>query len=249
MKSLISAAIVLLMAAQGKPAADPRIPVLVELFTSEGCSSCPPADALLVSLQRDQPIDTALIIPIGLHVDYFDHLGWKDTFSSAAFTSRQRGYAQKFGPDSVYTPQIVINGHEAVVGNESDLVRRAIIAAAKRSPLPLAVAAHTASDGLLLTIDLPASPAAAEQIQVLAAITQDGLSTAVKAGENHGRTMRHAAVARRLQRLDVLGPEPRVIDRTMAVSRSWGLDGLNVAVWLQGSKSRQVYGAAIRKIH
>jgi hypothetical protein len=248
MKTLLTAAVLLAMAAQGRPAPAPRVPVLVELFTSEGCSSCPAADALLESLQREQPVESALIIPVGLHVDYFDHAGWKDAFSSAAFTERQRTYSEKFGPDSVFTPQIVVNGHEAVVGNESDLVRRAITSAATRSPLPLSIAAQTAADRLRLTIDMPAAPANTEQIQVFAAITQDGLSTVVKAGENGGRTMRHVAVARKLERIHVLGRAARVIDTTMPVSSRWGSDGLNAVVWLQGSKSRQVYAAAIRPI-
>jgi hypothetical protein len=249
MKAFFSAALLVVLSAHGSSAPATRVPVLVELFTSEGCSSCPAADALLDSLQREQPVDAAHIIPIGFHVDYFDHAGWKDAFSSSAFTERQRNYSQKFGgPDSVYTPQIVVSGHEAVVGNDAGLVRRAIMAAATRSPLPLAFAARAAAEQALLTIDLPAAPAATEQIQVLAAITQDGLSTAVRAGENGGRTMHHVAVARRLQRIDILGREARVIDKSISVSRKWGSDGLNVVVWLQGNKSRQVYGAAIRPI-
>ena len=236
------------MTAQGRPAPAPRVPVLVELFTSEGCSSCPAADALLESLQREQPVESAVIIPVGLHVDYFDHAGWKDAFSSAAFTERQRNYSEKFGPTSVFTPQIVVNGHEAVEGNDSHLVRRAITSAATRSSLPLSIAAKAAADRLLLTIEMPAAPANAEQIQVLAAITQDGLSTVVKAGENGGRTMRHVAVARKLERIDVLRRQARVIDKTMSVSSRWGAEGLNAVVWLQGSKSRQVYGAASRPI-
>jgi hypothetical protein len=249
MKTLLTAAVFLAMAAQGRPAPASRVPVLVELFTSEGCSSCPAADALLESLQREQPIESALIIPVGLHVDYFDHAGWKDAFSSAAFTERQRNYSQKFaGPDSVFTPQIVVNGDEAVVGSEAADVRRAITTAARRSPLPLTFTAQPSADSVRLTIELPAAPGAAEQVQVLAAITQDGLSTVVKAGENGGRTMHHVAVARRLEKIDALGREARVIDKSISMSRKWGSDGLNAVVWLQGSKSRQVYGAAIRPI-
>src|SRR5687767_7358801 len=107
-KALLTAALLGVVSVHGAPP-PARVPVLVELYTSEGCSSCPAADALLAMLQRDQPIDNAQIVPIGLHVDYFDHAGWKDPFSSPAFTDRQRNYSQLFGPDSVYTPQIVVN--------------------------------------------------------------------------------------------------------------------------------------------
>jgi hypothetical protein len=226
----------------------PRVPVLVELYTSEGCSSCPPADALLEALQRDQPVDGAEIVPIGLHVDYFDHLGWKDPFGSPTYTSRQRDYSQIFGPDSVYTPQIVVDGHEAVVGDDSDLVHRTIGSAARRPHLPLHATAQLTGDRLRLTIDLPAAPANAEKIQVLAAITQDGLSTVVKRGENNGRTLHHVAVARKVQALGSLTPDAGLVETQLQIGRSWGPVVLNAVAWLQGIKSRQVYGAAIAQI-
>src|SRR3954470_25004258 len=114
----------------------PRVPVLVELFTSEGCSSCPSADALLEILQRDQPVEGVEVIPIGLHVDYFNYLGWKDTFSAASFTERQQDYSRIFGPDSVYTPQLGVDGADGMVGNDRPLVAKTIAAAAQRPHLP-----------------------------------------------------------------------------------------------------------------
>jgi hypothetical protein len=249
MKMVFGSAVVLLtLYAPGGLAPAPRVPVLVELFTSEGCSSCPPADGLLESLQRDQPVDGVEIIPIGLHIDYFDHLGWKDTFGSPTFTARQRDYSPIFGPDSLYTPQIVVDGTEAVTGNDGDLVRRAIGSAAQRPHLPLHATAQLTGDRLRLTIDLPAAPANAEKIQVLAAITQDGLSTVVKRGENNGRTLHHVAVARKLQALGFLTPDAGLVETQLQIGRSWGPNGLKAVAWLQGIKSRQVYGAAIAQI-
>ena len=90
MRHLLAAAVLLALVSRGGLAQPPRVPVLVELYTSEGCSSCPPADALLASLLRDQPIAAAQVVPIGLHVDYFNHLGWKDGFSSPAYTALER---------------------------------------------------------------------------------------------------------------------------------------------------------------
>lgn len=107
-------AVLLVALAAGAARQPPRVPVLVELFTSEGCSTCPAADALLADLQREQPIDGVEVIPVGLHVDYFDGRGWKDAFGSDAFTRRQRDYSAIFGPDTMYTPQIVVDGRAAV---------------------------------------------------------------------------------------------------------------------------------------
>ena len=101
-------------------------PIIVELFTSEGCSSCPAADALLQSLVDTQPIAGADVIGLGHHVDYWNELGWRDRFSSAASTNRQQRYGQVFNVDSIYTPQMVVDGREEFVGSDSRGARRAI---------------------------------------------------------------------------------------------------------------------------
>jgi hypothetical protein len=248
MKTLFGLAVLLTLFAPARPAPPPRVPVLVELFTSEGCSSCPPADALLESLLRSQPVEGVEVVPVGLHVDYFDHLGWKDTFGSASYTARQQDYSQVFGPDSVYTPQIVVDGQEAVAGSDGDVVRRAIGSAAGRPHLPLRATAQLVGDRLRLTVDLPAAPANAEKIQVVAAVTEDGLSSVVKRGENRGRTLHHVAVARHVQRFDALTGDAAVVQAQLRVGKAWTRSGLKAIVWLQGVNSRKVYGTALAQI-
>ncbi len=244
MKSLLSAAILLALATRGSLAQAPRVPVLVELYTSEGCSSCPPADAFLELLSRDQPVERALIIPIGFHVTYFNDQGWKDAFSSPIFTARQRSYLPIFGDDKLYTPQIVVDGHDLIEGTAKDQARRLIESAAGRVHLPVSVTARIAADKVQLRIDAPAAPASAEKIQVIGAITEDGLSSVVTRGENDGKTLHHVAVARTVQALGTLAATTSVVEKQLPLGKGWGQAGLKVVVWLQGTKSREVYGAA-----
>src|SRR5262245_13661203 len=113
-------------------APDTQTAVLVELFTSEGCSSCPPADEVLTDLLQRQPLERVTVIGLGEHVDYWDQLGWRDQFSSQAFTSRQSEYESKvFHSGSIYTPQLVIDGRFQVVGSDQAAVRRLITRAAE----------------------------------------------------------------------------------------------------------------------
>src|SRR5262249_52551893 len=109
--------------------AAPPTPIIVELFTSEGCSSCPPADRLLASM-AGSPLDAAVVVPLGEHVDYWDDLGWRDRFSSPAFTARQQTYARPLGGEGPYTPQLVIDGRAECVGSDAASARKAIAKAA-----------------------------------------------------------------------------------------------------------------------
>ena len=240
MKAFFSAALLVVLSAHASSAPATRVPVLVELFTSEGCSSCPAADTLLDSLQREQPVEAAEIIPIGFHVDYFDHAGWKDAFSSPAFTERQRTYCRNSAPTASTRPRW-----------SSPDGRRLKATTAPWSGVPsrqrrgrricsVLLTARSAAGRARLTFELPAAPANAEKIQVLWAITQDGLSTVVKRGENGGRTLHHIAVARRLQVLGVLAREMTLVEREPDLDRRWGSTGLKAVVWLQGVTSRQV---------
>ena len=248
MKRLYLIAILVALAARDGIAQPPRVPVLVELYTSEGCSSCPPADVLLESLSRDQPVARAEVVAVGLHVDYFDHLGWKDTFSSRSFTARQRSYSPVFGDDNLYTPQIVVDGEKAIPGTDGDIVRREIAAAAARPHLAVRVAARLAAARVQLTIEAPAAPTTAEKIQIVAAITEDGLSSVVTRGENNGRTLHHVAVARSVQVFDALTARSAVVEKQLNFEKNWNPGALKAVVWLQGVKSREVYGAGSARI-
>ena len=118
-----------------------RVPVLAELFTSEGCSSCPAADDLLRRLIAEQPIDGGEVIALSEHVDYWNRLGWRDPFSSPRFSERQHEYASALGGSQVYTPQLVIDGRAQVVGSDWTAVRQAVVEAARDRHATVAVSA------------------------------------------------------------------------------------------------------------
>lgn len=188
------------------PAQTPsRTPVLVELFTSEGCSSCPPADALLLRLGQ-QPIPSADIIILGEHVDYWDQLGWHDRFSSHQFTQRQNQYRVRFHLESDYTPQMIVDGATQFVGNDSSRATHAVTLAASQPKIPLVLTPPvTVGHTLSATVSLPAAAAdqalANANADLYASLVDPLDTTIVRNGENGGRTLHHAGVVRSLQRI------------------------------------------------
>lgn len=171
-------------------------PLVIELFTSQGCSSCPPADALLDRLARG-PLEGRALAPLSFHVDYWDDLGWPDPFAAPAWTERQRTYARALGDRGVYTPQLVIGGAVGLVGSQERAVTRAIAAAPRPARLP--VDAAWAEGVLTLTATAPADA------DVFVALYQDGTRTAVPRGENAGATLAASRVVRRLVRVAAAG--------------------------------------------
>ena len=187
-------------AAVGKPKV-----VLVELFTSEGCSSCPPADALLRKVNGTQTSAGQLIVGISEHVTYWNSLGWADPFSSTIYTDRQNGYGQRFGLDSVYTPQMVVNGSEQFVGSDQAQLARAIQRQPQQAePITLHIVS-TQVKGSTLSVNFSASGEMPSRgADIIAVLADDTDRSSVLRGENSGRTLAHVAVARSLARVATL---------------------------------------------
>ena len=196
---LLAIVLVLTQVAAAQTAAPTKTPVLVELFTSEGCSSCPPADALLSRLVHNQPISSAEIIVLGEHVDYWDGLGWHDRFSSSQFTARQSQYGASFQLDSVYTPQMVVDGTAQFVGNDQTQVWRAVAAASRVSKVPLTLSGVTLNGRhISATVSTPGTVGPGD---LFAALVDPVDTTDVRRGENSGEHLQHVGVVRVLSRI------------------------------------------------
>jgi hypothetical protein len=179
-----------------------RTPVLVELFTSEGCSSCPPADALLARLGRDQPVSGADIIILEEHVDYWDELGWLDRFSSHQYTDRQSQYCARLRASEPYTPQMIVDGTDQFVGNDAAHAQRAIQHATQTPKINLTLSQPTV-DGrkVSASVSSPAPLPTKPQADLFAALVDPSDVTDVRSGENGGHRLQHAGVVRSLQRV------------------------------------------------
>jgi hypothetical protein len=215
-----------------------RNPVVVELFTSEGCSSCPPADRLLARLQSQHTMAGADLILLGEHVDYWNDLGWKDRFAQHAFTERQEQYGRTL-PAQVYTPQMVIDGHIDVAGNDDSAVERSVAAAARNEKAAHVKLNWSASGELAVAVD-----GAGAHAGVLLFITEDNLSTQVKAGENGGTRLQHAAVVRELRRLGETTSGSFQQSVKLALDPQWQKFALRAIVLVQEPESKTILGAA-----
>jgi hypothetical protein len=215
-------------------------PVVVELFTSEGCSSCPPADAMLTKLSHQRDTNIAKLILLEEHVEYWNNGGWTDPFSAPTYTQRQYDYTKELHLATAYTPQIVVDGQTQASGNNPRAVQQLILDAAK-TPMPAAVSLNRVSpDKLQVAVD----KAGAAKLDVLLAVTEDDLTNSVRAGENSGRTLTHSAVVRELHRLGSTADGK--FDKTISLpdKSGWKKDNLRVIVLLQNPSSGAILGAA-----
>ena len=222
---LLAALCGLLPAIAGDPQ---RAPVLVELFTSEGCSSCPPADRLL------QQLDARAIV-LSEHVDYWDHQGWKDPFSSHTLTQRQAAYGRQFGLDSVYTPEMVIDGAEEFNGSDGARAVAEISRASRRKKAEV----RLSRSGAAVLVEVDSAPAPAD---VLLALAQDSGMSQVSGGENRGRQLRHVAI---LQSLRKIGSVKRDAAFRAEVELPRAASAQRIIVFLQESDLGRICGAAL----
>jgi hypothetical protein len=231
-----------------------RHPVVLELFTSEGCSSCPPADALLARLEEQQPFPDAEIIALEEHVDYWDQQGWVDPFSSEQWTLRQQNYASALGDHGVYTPELVVNGRLGFVGSHEGNVRQAIAAATAQPfvSVQLEPAKSEKHDRVTYKVTVGApQPPSADIPEVWIAITERGLHSAVTRGENAGEHLRHASVLRSLRKLGTLDlhGNPGFSSQVDAkIDSAWNRGNLRAVAFIQEKRSRHILGAAALSI-
>lgn len=218
----------------------PAVTPVVELFTSEGCSSCPPAEALLNRMVTEQPVKGAEVVALGFHVDYWDQSGWTDTFSSAAATQRQRAYQAALGLPAIYTPQMVVNGSKEFLGSDGQAARSAVQEAGKVQTSALGVSAEVKDAQATVIIRVPAA-AAERPGDLLLVVTEAGLSTEVRRGENAGRRLLHAPVVRTLTRVG--DAQAGDVQTEIKLSPGWKLENVRLVAFVQTKGNRHIVGA------
>ena len=214
-------------------------PIVVELFTSEGCSSCPPADRLLLELQRQSRPDAEIIV-LSEHVDYWDFQGWKDPFSAHQFSDRQAQYAQLQLSDEVYTPQMFVDGHRGFTGSDSDKAIDELRNATKAAKIEVRIEQVDSAAG---SPRFRITAAAGKDADLLLAITEDGLETKVVRGENSGRFLAHTGVVRLLKKVGTSGPKEASVEPSVSLDPAWKREKLRAVAFLQ-RPSGLIVGAA-----
>jgi len=228
---------------------DVKAGVLVELFTSEGCSSCPPADALLGQLDKLAPVNSVGIVVLGEHVDYWDGVGWHDRFSSHQYTERQTEYARRFKLADPFTPQMVVDGSQQLVGNNTPALQAALNSAATKNRATLHVSAER-KDHKHLNVSVEAGPLpeGTKRADLYVAIADNSAETQVGGGENSGRKLNHVAVARSLRKCGSVPAAGGQLQVTVPLEKGFELDKQRVVVFLQEPDAGHVLGAAVKPL-
>lgn len=225
--------------------------VLVELFTSEGCFTCPPADKLLTDLDQAQPVKDVKVIALSEHVDYWNRLGWKDPFSSDEFTRRQTEYARVLGVEDIYTPQMIVDGRTEFIGSKRGTALDAIAKAARLPKADVRVAIKQSGQNFVeLTVRVENCPDVprGDTAEVMVAITEGGLLSKVSRGENSGRELAHSAVTRKLIKIGAIDGKSFSGERKIQMESSWRRQNMKAVAFVQERGSRRVVGVAAIKL-
>jgi hypothetical protein len=224
--------------------------ILVELFTSEGCSSCPPADALLAKLDATQPVPNARLIVLSEHVDYWDHDGWKDPNSSPALTERQAAYVSALGLKTPYTPQIIVDGTGEMRLGDQQQDKKIFQEAASSPKIPVRIGEVTVDGGdpaVLRTHVEADGNSDKHNADIYVAVALDHVESQVLHGENGGRHLTHVAVVQQLTKIGKL-KKGQNFSETVQLKLKPGTDPRNVRVvaFVQESGPGRLLGAAVR---
>jgi hypothetical protein len=209
---------------------------VLELFTSEGCSSCPPADRLLPRFATEN----ANVIPLSFHVDYWNHLGWKDPFSQAQFSDRQREYAGQFRLESIYTPQLIINGEFEMVGSDWSTVETDIQNVLKKKAEIEVKVDEVKKENNKLAVSCTLA-GKVDQTEVMAALVQKHAEMKVKAGENRGATLSHTNVVRSFLKK----PAQQKMQFEMDIPQNLADDNMLIIVYTQQKNDLKITGVAV----
>jgi hypothetical protein len=243
---------VLTRAAEAPRQTDGRTPVLVELFTSEGCSSCPPADALLSKLDR-QPAAGAELVVLSEHVDYWNHLGWRDPYSSHFYSERQSAYADRLGLSSIYTPQIVVDGSIEFVGSSAQSANEAFVQALGAPKIPVRVSSITLEQADILRAHIETEALtdsfASHEAEVYVAVALNHAESQVSRGENDGQRLAHTAVVRNFLKIGSLRlGQGFAQDVRLKLEPGADPHNLRLIAFLQEPHQGRVMGAAMQSV-
>jgi len=246
---LLTIVVALWMFASGPPSREAASPVLVELFTSEGCSSCPPADALLQQLDGTQPVTGAQLIVLSEHVDYWNRIGWTDPYSSHFFSERQSAYGNRFGLSSVYTPQMVVDGQTEFVGNDPRLASKAVEKALALPKVAVRISdiSLDAAKMLQAHVDTDALPESLKvhKADVYLVVALNHAESQVLRGENSGRRLTHVGVVQSLTKIgSIESGKTFSQDVHMRLDSRTDPANLRIIAFIQQPGQRQVLGVA-----
>jgi hypothetical protein len=231
----------------------PITPILVELFTSEGCSSCPPADALLEKMDTLQPIPGTQLIVLSEHVDYWNHDGWTDPFSSASVTDRQTAYVRALGLKTAFTPQFLVDGTEELKANNNEQTVQLLQKAASAPKIPMRIASVIVDPGNPAVVrgriesDVSSEKRKAD---VFVAVAFDHAESQVSRGENSGRHLSHVAVVAELTKVGKLEPGKSLGQdfRIKLKLPAAGPMNLRVVAFAQEAGPGKVTGAVLKSV-